>query len=184
MQGELRYVLYCRWLFTREACSGFSRKRWRSQAATYRCAQLSYLAGVLLVQVEAYCSPCSLDGKTIGGSSYKSLLTSERGGSWVSTSTVLSCAENGSRARRYAEGSKIKKPSVEVIVSRRQIRQLREPSCSPVTLAEQPLQPTKCCVLEAAKRNCDACWQERQGVQSYAPCTEQGWNLPGSTVIC
>jgi len=34
----------------------------------------SYLAGVLLVQVEAYFLPCSLDSRTIRGSSHKSLL--------------------------------------------------------------------------------------------------------------
>ena len=78
-------------------------------------------------------------------------------------------AENGLQARRYLEGSELKKASVEVFVLRRRIRQPKELSCSPNALAEQPIQPTKYCALQAAKCNCDACGQEHQGVQSYAP---------------
>jgi len=60
-------------------------------------------------------------------------------------------AENGLQARRYLKGSELKKPSVEVFVLRRQIRQPKGLSCSPDTLAEQPIQPAKYCMLQAAK---------------------------------
>ena len=87
VQGKLRYVLHCQWLFTREPCSGFNRKGVGHRQPCI--AVYSYLASVLLVQVEAYFLPCTLDAKSIRRSSYKRHLTSKQDDSSVSTCTVF-----------------------------------------------------------------------------------------------